>query len=81
MESDDNGYYQEGAHYGDGYYGDGYYDEGYHENLLESTLNYCVLPVIAQVTAVFLKLFGLAAIVSLTLISQFIFIVSTFCPR
>ena len=53
MEPNDNTYYE------DDYYGDEYYDE-----MFESTLHYCVLPVIAQVTSVFLKLFGLAAIVS-----------------
>ncbi|KAL5259369.1 hypothetical protein ACHWQZ_G009723 [Mnemiopsis leidyi] len=54
MEPDDSTNYQ------DDYYGDEYYDD-----MFESTLHYCILPVIAQVTSVFLKLFGLAAIVSI----------------
>ena len=60
MEADDNEYYHDNA-----YYEDSYYDDSYHDNVLESTLHYCVLPVVGQVTAVFLKLFGLAALVSL----------------
>ena len=62
MDPDEGGYYDDSAYYEDVYYGDA---GGYHDNVLESTVNFCVLPVIAQVTAVFLKLFGLAAIVSL----------------
>ncbi|XP_063680576.1 protein-serine O-palmitoleoyltransferase porcupine-like [Bolinopsis microptera] len=60
MEADDNEYYHDNA-----YYEDSYNDDSYHDNVLESTLHYCVLPVVGQVTAVFLKIFGLAAIVSI----------------
>ena len=43
---------------------DDYYYEDYVEDELDNAMFFCVLPVIEQVTAVFLKLFGLSAMVS-----------------